>query len=486
MLFKNLNHSNKQKGFTLLELLLVIAIIAILAAIVIVAINPARQLAQARNAQRASDLNALHKAVQQYYIDEGEWPADGNNELDAVLEDICGTGVNTSCIDLEAVLVPTYIPAMPVNPSGGAYQIALNDNGKLELAAEGSGEQDLTPVVIGTTTAVVTVGGGGDDPECSDGEDNDGDEAIDYDDGNGDPDCTSDSDDNETGAVVVACEATGGTIDTSSVPGYKIHIFDTVGSDTFNVNSESCEIDIVVVAGGGGGGGFYHAGGGGAGGVVYSPGGIVEIGSYAITVGSGGSGGEGEIDSAGVSGGDSSFDDYIAYGGGGGGTFHSYSPASDGGSGGGAGWFSTTLGGNADPLDQGNDGGSHLPGHQDDSRAASGGGGAGSVGESAPIFSPYLKSGDGGVGVDFSSIFGYSIGDDGWFAGGGGGGGHMGYSQPTHAGHGGLGGGGDGSDNSSPASSGISGTGGGGGGTGVEGSDGGSGGSGIVIVRYAI
>ena len=118
------------KGFTLLEMLLVIAIIGVLASIVIIAINPGKQLAQARNAQRASDLNAINNAVQQYYIDNLSWPT---TTLDSTLTEICNTGTEstghsidcTGLLDLSA-LVPDYLSEIPSDPQG-VIQILVMD-----------------------------------------------------------------------------------------------------------------------------------------------------------------------------------------------------------------------------------------------------------------------------------------------------------------------------------------------------------------------
>ena len=54
---------NRNKGFTLLELLIVISIIAILAIALVFLLNPAETLKKSRDAQRISDLNTVKTAL---------------------------------------------------------------------------------------------------------------------------------------------------------------------------------------------------------------------------------------------------------------------------------------------------------------------------------------------------------------------------------------------------------------------------------------
>lgn len=106
---------SQQKGFTLLEILLAVAALVILASIVILAINPGKQLADTRNAQRSADVNTIINAVYQYAIDNnGDLPPN----IDNTAKVICPNGVastTANCdIDLD-VLVPTYLVGMPVD-----------------------------------------------------------------------------------------------------------------------------------------------------------------------------------------------------------------------------------------------------------------------------------------------------------------------------------------------------------------------------------
>jgi prepilin-type N-terminal cleavage/methylation domain-containing protein len=142
----NINKKRGNKGFTLLEILLVIAAIGILAAIVLVAINPNRQIAQARNTVRQADINTIQKAVEQYLIEKGSYP----NGITNTYREICNTGSNNNtqgtvsneCIDLRE-LVPDYLASIPVNPSTSThsgYYAWINDiNNKVAVLA-GKGE----------------------------------------------------------------------------------------------------------------------------------------------------------------------------------------------------------------------------------------------------------------------------------------------------------------------------------------------------------
>lgn len=107
----------KLKGFTLIEVLLVIVIIAILAGIVLIAVNPGKQVSEANNAQRSSDVSTILNAVHQYSIDNrGALPS-------AITTTATGIGSGAGLIDLCSDLVPTYVTAMPFDPTatGGAY-----------------------------------------------------------------------------------------------------------------------------------------------------------------------------------------------------------------------------------------------------------------------------------------------------------------------------------------------------------------------------
>ncbi len=282
-----------------------------------------------------------------------------------------------------------------------------------------------------------------------------------------------------------AGSCTGGTASNVTISGisYTLHTFSSSGTFSFSCPS-SMTADILVVAGGGGGGGKPNkngGGGGGGGGVAYQIGYSLSANtSYTVTVGSGGLGGNPTVTA--TNGGNSVFNNIIAYGGGYGGFYGG--AGNSGGSGGGSGRDSGSVSGGAATRGTG---ASNLYGNNGAAGpgcnyfcGGTGGGGAGGVGSVGSPNGANTKEtpGNGGNGVSIAIT-----GTDTYYGGGGGGAQEGNGTTNIKQATGGLGGGGVGGTatiNSYTGGNGTNGLGGGGGG----GAFSGNGGSGIVIVRY--
>jgi type II secretion system protein G len=61
-----------QRGFTLIELVVVISILAILSGVLVPRVS--NHMRASRDARRLSDIKAVRNAIEQYYMDKGEYP----------------------------------------------------------------------------------------------------------------------------------------------------------------------------------------------------------------------------------------------------------------------------------------------------------------------------------------------------------------------------------------------------------------------------
>jgi len=137
---------NTKKGFTLIEILVVIGIIGILATVVLVAVNPSRQFKQARDSQRVANINTILNALGQNMADH-----EGNLFCDGAIRTLEASGYTIrsgpGSFDIADCLAPDYIPKLPYDPNKeGAhyeneddydtgYMLRVGEDGRLTVVA---------------------------------------------------------------------------------------------------------------------------------------------------------------------------------------------------------------------------------------------------------------------------------------------------------------------------------------------------------------
>jgi prepilin-type N-terminal cleavage/methylation domain-containing protein len=152
----------QEKGFTLVELVLVVLILAILATVTMTLLRPSQQLANQRDAQRKADLVSILNAIHQYRIDNnGSLPTaiqlDTNCSAPSALAQICKTGTaQLTCVASSAVSLSVltdnskYLVTMPIDPKnastyGTGYNVVKDANNRVTVCA---------PLTEATTTVI--------------------------------------------------------------------------------------------------------------------------------------------------------------------------------------------------------------------------------------------------------------------------------------------------------------------------------------------
>lgn len=124
-----------RRGFTLIEIIIVIAILGVLAVVVLTVINPEERTAQARDTNRITSVTQLGRSLQSYYTIAADYPSGSTWAQDLV--DVAGvtfpTGAEytayseTACSTLVQPSVnPTYCYA--VDASDGALVYAKSES----------------------------------------------------------------------------------------------------------------------------------------------------------------------------------------------------------------------------------------------------------------------------------------------------------------------------------------------------------------------
>ena len=110
--------NSSPKGFTLLELLIVIGVLAILATATLLVLNPIEILRQSRDSTRISDLNSLKNAISVYITGVADPDLDGGTTSCATLCYVNASSVTSNCGGRHGTKTTTEDSTRGVDASG--------------------------------------------------------------------------------------------------------------------------------------------------------------------------------------------------------------------------------------------------------------------------------------------------------------------------------------------------------------------------------
>lgn len=128
---EKLKSRKKQKGFTIVELLIVIVVIGILATLVIITFTGIQQ--KARNTKRQTDVNAINSHLEAFYAQNAYYPTLAH------MNDATWRGTNMKGLDPEALKDPKGSAQTLVgSPAASSYAYAVTDDAGASCASDES------------------------------------------------------------------------------------------------------------------------------------------------------------------------------------------------------------------------------------------------------------------------------------------------------------------------------------------------------------
>lgn len=147
--------NSNRKGFTLIEILIVVAIIAILASVVLVGLGPTQQ--SGRDARRLSDIHEVQNALELYYNKCGYYP--GTAQAASPCGAFATAGANgagytgmVAAIEGSAI----GVSQMPDDPTAGKHYLYAATAGGTSYVLQANLENLNNAVFTGYTAPTLT------------------------------------------------------------------------------------------------------------------------------------------------------------------------------------------------------------------------------------------------------------------------------------------------------------------------------------------